>query len=544
MLGTRAIVYARVSTTRQADHDLSIPDQLAHAERYAADKGLEIVGHYIDAGASARDDNRPEFQRMIADIKSGRTGADMLLVHSHSRFFRDAFQFELYRRMLEKHGVSLLSMTQDLGAGSMADMARQFIVMMDEHNSRETSKHVTRSMLENARRGYWNGAAPPYGYRTFVAEQLGKKEKKKLELEPKEAEIVKHVFQLYLYGDGKTGPMGLKSVVNYLNERGHRHRKVLFSSQTVHGLLKRTTYIGVHYFNRTDSRTGKPRPREDWVEVAVPRIIDDHLFHAAQAQLALRNPRKTPARITNSSVLLTGVAKCGECGAPMRLRTGKGGQYRYYTCSAKVDKGTKACVGRTIPMAKLDEIVTDNLCSRILGPERLKELVGSLHARNSGRQAALQSELKSLHGEKRELSKNVQNLLDLMEAGGVDVGAPLKQRFSKRQTELEELNRLIAMKQRELDTPLKALGPDRIAAVGRALRERLRDQNNPKIKRAYLRALLKDVIVTNEEIRITGPKIALAQALSDDQPLAPSMVPTFEQKWCTRSDSNARPPDS
>jgi len=539
MRGSRAIVYARVSTVRQAENDLSIPDQLAHAERYASEKNLEIVGKYVDAGASGRDDNRPELQRMIADLKSGHVNADTLLVHSHSRFFRDAFQFELYRRTLEKHGVRLLSMTQDLGESSQADMARQFVAIMDEHASREISKHVTRSMLENARRGFWNGALPPYGYRTYVAERVGKKEKKKLEVEPKEAEIVKLIFQLYLYGDGKTGPLGIKNVVNHLNEAGHRHRKVLFSSQTVYGLLKRTAYIGTHHFNKTDSRAGKPRPREEWITFTVPRIIDDHLFHAVQAQLAARHPKMTPPRITNSKVLLTGVAKCGECGAPMRLRTGKGGKYRYYTCSAKVDKGTKACVGKTISMPKLDDIVTDNLCERILEPTRLKAILGSLHARNSGRQEGLQSELRALHTEKRELSKTVQNLLDLMETGGIEIGAPMRQRFSKRQTELEEINRVIAMKQREIDTPLKALEPDQIDKVGKALRERLRDQNNPTLRRAYLRTLLKDVIVTNEEIRISGPKAALVHALSEDQPLAPSMVPSFDQKWCTRRDSNS-----
>jgi len=47
-MGTRVIVYARVSTTRQADHDLSIPDQLAHAERYCAERGFEIVTRYVD----------------------------------------------------------------------------------------------------------------------------------------------------------------------------------------------------------------------------------------------------------------------------------------------------------------------------------------------------------------------------------------------------------------------------------------------------------------------------------------------------------------
>ena len=125
-------------------------------------------------------------------------------------------------------------------------LMRNVLSAFDEYTSLETAKHVTRSMLENARRGYWNGARPPFGYRTVTVEKHGNKEKKKLETEPKEAEIVRLIFQLYLFGDGKTGPLGIKDITSYLNAHGFTERSGKpFRIQFVHKMLTRVSYTGV-----------------------------------------------------------------------------------------------------------------------------------------------------------------------------------------------------------------------------------------------------------------------------------------------------------
>lgn len=297
-MGTRVIVYARVSTTRQADHDLSIPDQLAHASRYCSERGFDIVTRYVDPGASARDDNRPEFQRMLADIKAGIVRADLLLVHSLSRFFRDSFGLAFYCRELAKYGVRVISATQEMSDDANGTLMRNVLSAFDEYTSLETAKHVTRSMLENARRGYWNGAKPPFGYRTVTVEKHGNKDKKKLEIEPKEAEIVRRIFQLYLFGDGMTGPLGIKDITSYLNAHGFTERSGKpFRIQFVHKMLTRVSYTGIHHFNRQDSRNRKPRAREEWVALDVPRLIEGDVFHAVQAQLKARHPKVTAPRI-------------------------------------------------------------------------------------------------------------------------------------------------------------------------------------------------------------------------------------------------------
>jgi DNA invertase Pin-like site-specific DNA recombinase len=535
----RVIVYARVSTTRQADHDLSIPDQLAHADRYCAERGHVIAARYIDAGASARDDNRPEFQRMLGDIKSGAIIGDLLLVHSFSRFFRDSFGFAFYGREFGKFGVRVVSATQDVGEDSSGLLIRNVLSAFDEYSSLETAKHVTRSMLENARRGYWNGAKAPFGYRTIIVERHGNKDKKKLAIEPSEAEIVRLAFQLYLHGDGKTGPLGIKATTSYLNARGFTNGGQPFRIQFVHLMLRRSTYIGVHYFNRRDSRTLKPKAKEDWVTVAAPRLVEDDVFHAVQAQLDARHPKLTPPRIVNSEILLTGIARCETCGAPMRTRTGKSGRYWYYACSRKADIGATACDGGAVPMDMLDDLVTDAVCERVLEPKRLRTMIGALIARNARHQDREREQLRALFAKQRDLSHQVRNLVDVMEQGGLDAMRPVQDRYAKRQDELDQLNRLIALKRRTLEAPVAAVSQQKAAAFSAAVRAKLRDADNPSFRRAYLRLMLDKVVVGKESVRISGSKGVLAHQLSAENPLAPSLVPTLMEEWRARRDSNS-----
>ncbi len=135
----RAALYLRVSTGRQADNDLSIPDQRRQAKAYCASRGWEIVADYVEPGASATDDRRPELQRMIDAATAKPSAFDVILVHSFSRFFRDQFQLEFYVRRLAKNGVRLVSITQELGDDPMSNMIRQIMALFDEYQSKENA---------------------------------------------------------------------------------------------------------------------------------------------------------------------------------------------------------------------------------------------------------------------------------------------------------------------------------------------------------------------------------------------------------------------
>ncbi|MEQ1716567.1 MAG: recombinase family protein [Hyphomicrobium sp.] len=98
---------------------------------------------------------------------------NVIVVHSFSRFFSAAFGLEFYLRKLAKHGVKLVSITQELGDDPAQVMMHQVITLFDEYQSKENAKHVLRSMKENARQGFWNGARPPCGYAAVEVEKRG-----------------------------------------------------------------------------------------------------------------------------------------------------------------------------------------------------------------------------------------------------------------------------------------------------------------------------------------------------------------------------------
>ena len=108
---------------------------------------------FVEPGATATNDNRPAFQALI-DFACGKDKPiDTVIVHSFSRFFRDNYDLEYYRRRLKCHGVSLVSITQEISDGPEGDLLRTMVTSFDAYSSAENGKHTLRAMRENARQG-------------------------------------------------------------------------------------------------------------------------------------------------------------------------------------------------------------------------------------------------------------------------------------------------------------------------------------------------------------------------------------------------------
>jgi hypothetical protein len=239
--------------------------------------------------------------------------------------------------------------------------------LFDEYQSNEIRKHVSRSMNENARQGFWNGAAPPFGYTTVAVDQHGARVKKKLAIDPVEAETVRMIFRLLTQGTAPRGRWASRRrAVCWLNERGYRTRGgARWGIGPLHKMVGNTVYKGEAVFNRKDPKTGKAKPASEHIVVPCGPIIDPAAFDALQASLKSRNPpatrRPTPPRVVTGSILLSGIATCASCGGGMTLRTGKSGRYRYYVCATCAQKGKEACKGRSVPMDRLDVAVMDSI---------------------------------------------------------------------------------------------------------------------------------------------------------------------------------------
>ncbi|HEY1613372.1 MAG TPA: recombinase family protein [Rhizomicrobium sp.] len=535
-MSKRVAIYARVSTTRQAEHDISIPDQLAQARKYCESRGWHLVREFIDPGVSARGDKRPQFQALMDGACVDPSPFDIVLVHSQSRFFRDTAGYVVSKQRLQKHGVSLVSMTQDFGEGASADFAETIIAAADAFNSAETAKHVTRSMLENARQGFWNGSKPPFGYRTIAAEQRGQRTKKRLEIDASEAETVRLIFRLFLEGDGRRGPMGVKDIASWLNAHGCKFGNGLFYLSAVHKMLTRDTYSGTHYFNRIDSRTRRARPREEWIAQTVPQIIPVKTFERVQKLLHARRPDITPPRISNSHVLLTGLARCESCGSPLMVRTGKGGRYRYYACASHRLKGKTACSDpAAIPEGQLDELVLTALSGQLMTPERLPLLLQEArkHQRamtsgNLQRRAALKKRIK-------ELDTQAARFFAALREGIVTDTGMFRSQLGAIERERDECIHHLSRLDADVPAYRQTLSRQQAATLAAALQRRLLDAPKP-LKRRYVQGLVSEIVVSREKAIITGPRAAIAATVTAGD--LSGAVRTSVREWRTGRDSN------
>src|SRR5215813_4678529 len=206
------------------------------------------------------------------------------------------------------------------------------------------------------------------------------------------------------------------------------------------------------------SKTRERKSADEVIEIPVPAIIETEVFEQVQRQLRARNPKGMAPRVTTGPILLTGLAICAACRGGMTLRTGtsKGGRvYRYYTCSNCATKGKTVCKGRSIPMDKLDTLVTDHLIERLFKPERLAEILTSLSLRRAEKSQSLNSRLMGLQREVSDAEEKLRRLYRLVEDELTDLDEVLKDR---------------------LDT-LKA-GRDR----AKAALERAKEQSTPQIQ--------------------------------------------------------------
>jgi site-specific DNA recombinase len=531
----RAALYMRVSTGRQAEHDLSIPDQRSQLKEWCRANGRPVVAEYVESGASAGDDRRPGFQQMIERACDGEHAFDLIVVHSYSRFFREAFEQEFYLRKLAKHGVKVVSITQPVGDETepVHAMMRKVIALFDEYQSKENAKHVIRSMKENARQGFWNGATPPLGYRLIEAEKRGAKLKKKLEVDPVEAETVRLIFNLYLLGDGSSGALGVKEIVKWLNARGYRtRRRNCFGVGQIHKLLTNIVYIGRWKFNQISSKTGRRKGDDEVVEITVPGIIELDTFEHVQRQLHARSPKRRAPRITTGPILLTGLAVCATCSGGMTLRTGtsKGGQvYRYYTCSNCATKGKTACKGRSIPMGKLDALVTENLLERLFKPERIALILASLSSRRAEQAAALDGRIARLEREMVEADDKLKRLYRLLEDGLTDLDEVLKERLNTLKADRDRAKAALERAREHSVSPIQ-IDPMLIERFGRAIREQFSTGSVP-FRKAYLRSLVDVIEVDDRQIRIKGNKELLERAVLASQ---------SGQSWCSQMSTRWR----
>lgn len=297
-------LYIRVSTGKQ--EELSPDAQKRLLLEYASKNKIIVPKDhiYIEGGISGRKaDKRPKFKEMIAQAKSKAHPFDVILVWKFSRFARNQEESIVYKSMLARDNVDVVSVSEPLVDGPFGSLIERIIEWMDEYYSIRLSGEVTRGMTENAMRGNFQ-ARPPLGYRVPGYRQTPV-------IVPEEAEIVRLIFDLYT-----EQKMGIFEIVRYLNEHGYQtgHKKP-FQRRSVTYILKNPTYIGKTIWNQRDQNQ-KPRDRSEWIiaDGKHEPIISSEQFEEAQKRM---ETTYKPAYRKPSCVChhwLSSLLKCSSCG--------------------------------------------------------------------------------------------------------------------------------------------------------------------------------------------------------------------------------------
>jgi len=499
-------LYARVSTAKQAEMDLSIPDQVRQVKEWCIREGHSVAVEYIEPGASATDDRRPVFQQMIAEACADPPPFEALVVHSLSRFFRDSYEFAFHERQLSKAGVKVISTTQQTGDDLSGMIARKFFNIMDEYSSLENAKHTLRAMNENARQGFYNGSRAPFGFNAIDTEVTSNRggKRKKLVVDPAEAEIVRKVHDLYLNGYlGK--PLGYKGIMELLNRQGVSSRGSRWSCSKVEGILGNELYVGRYYFNRKSAKDGKWKPRSEWVLTPVEPILNEETFDRVVERRQSRNPDRIPPRVVSSPTLLTGLVRCGVCGATMTIATGKGGHYRYYKCSARLRRGTE-CRNGNAPMPTIDRMVLTTLTDKVFTDDRVRKMLLLLQEERWQTGQEQQVFLKQLRAELEKNRQATGKLYEAVEKGLLPLNEMLTERAHKLEARRKEILTEMAGIRRESEMPKDLLSEKNVRVFCNALKKRLHDPESGFGKQ-YLRLLVKDVRMLDfkkgvQEVRI------------------------------------------
>lgn len=449
----KVAIYVRVSSDRQAEKELSIPAQVKAIQQYCLDKGWIIVNEFIEKGKSAKTDDRPEFQKMIALAKRSNRPFQALIVHKFDRFSRKRDDHVIYKALLNQCGVKVISVTEQTEAETPQDMLLEgMLEVISEFFNANLAVEVRKGMTQNAKQGFNNGGTPPYGYRTeYVAVGSHKTKSVWVPGPREEVDVVRWIFNQYAYEN-----KGYHKIASELNERKIPTQKgSLWSASTIRAIIYNESYVGSKVWNKQDYQTkGKKwRDRSEWIitENAHPALITKELFEDCQMIAKKRNngggeTHKPFGERTASPFWLRGIMVCDKCGSRMvgnsaSTRTKSGGQ-KYYTCGGYLRKGKEFCSYVGWRKERVEEVVTTKLRTMLLRLSMDNQLADEIqHYYNEKNKNQVQR-AATLEAEVGFIQKRIQSVEDDMRAGRAklyhqDMLDEMQQELTEKQQELE-----------------------------------------------------------------------------------------------------------
>lgn len=457
-----AAAYIRVSTSDQMEYS---PDsQLECIRDYARKNGYLLPEEYVfreDDGVSGRGaENRTEFQRMIAEAKRRPRPFDCVLLWKFSRFARSRADSVLYKTLLRRLGIGVVSVSEPLGEDKTSILVEAMIEAMDEYYSVNLAEEVRRGMKEKASRGE-PVTAPPFGYRI---------REKRFVPEPDEAAAVRLMYSDFLRG---TSP---REIAEKLNAAGFRTRRGgNWEARSVRYVLKNPAYRGALRWNPGGPLGRGPAAAETLLRRNCHEpIVSPELWEAAQNRFRPSASRRRGA----PACMLRGLVYCSSCGS-LLVPSSAGSMQCCGYCHGSCK------VSHCISSRKLEAMVTA-LLENDLQTTSLRILL-PLHTEEVEERALLLRRLDREHGRLSRLREAYLN------------GAEPLADYARERGEIERSCRALAAR---LGRPADTVPEPRAAGSDLILLLRGSDFT-PEQKNALLRSLIQKIVFDRERNRIS-----------------------------------------
>lgn len=402
----RAGLYARISveTERKREAD-TIGNQLQLLKDYVSEHSdLTVFDIYSDDDISGTDFIRPEFSRMMNDLRDGKI--DCIIVKDLSRLGRNYLESGEYIEMVFPFfRCRFISVTDRFDTKfQQADISVQLKNMANEMYAKDISRKICSTMRTIQDQGRFAGSRAPYGYRLDPAD------KHHLIIDEETAPIVKQLFELLAEGNTVhyvATTMNARSIPSpgrLLYERGiattDHFKNSKWYMQTVRRILQDEIYLGWMVsgkFRSTYHSTGKkgsqPVPREEWIITKGTHepIVTEELFNKVQEYFVRMKEEHGQAAVYNSkskkASIFKGHLRCGECGQAMFLRNkhSHGKVTAWYYCALHENYNSSYCVKKAVKKQDVEDIALKLIRTQIKLFTDAREMIIALNKKESSK---------------------------------------------------------------------------------------------------------------------------------------------------------------
>lgn len=521
-LFTPTAFYGRLSVEDGDDiQNNSIGNQMKLAEDFLfRHPELKVMEWYSDNGYTGMNYDRPDFRRMMADVRAGKLRC--ILVKDISRFGRHFLMTSEYvERALPAMGIRLICINDGYdSADENADAAAlllPFKMIMNDNYVKDISRKIRSGITAKMNSGEYMPSASsiPYGY-------LRNPQKNTYDIDPEAADTVQRIFTLRAEGRSyieivrELNRDGIRCPGRLRYERGttesEKYKEATWVRSTIRKIVSDPVYTGKRIYGRMKrDKLGmekKRRPEEEWqiVENAHPAIIPEELFEQVQQ----RNREELERREKFSEAapldldyrrLLQGKIICGDCGSTMSAGKGSGRpgsdvlHWVYYECGRFRESGRDRCCSHYIRQEAIMDRLTRMLNQQVAVAVDLENMIANIQRmpRSLQHERNAQENLRAVRGKLRNLESRMEQLLIDLTGGAIarDEYDYAKEKYTRQREQLR-----LEEKKAERDAAARSSS---ISSTRKWIEKIRQYQRLPEINREIIELLVKEIKVFHDK---------------------------------------------